>query len=751
MSNRDFNSPYVNNYLEHIAYPLGGIGAGMICLEGTGALSHVSLRHHPNMFYEPLLFAALFVNGSNPVARVLEGPVPAWKIYGPVGSGNGLSAKHYGLSRCSEAVFDARFPFAEISLSDSVIPLEITVTGWSPFIPGDADNSSLPAAMLEYAFCNPTTEKVSAVFSFHAGNFMAQGEGPCGVFSAQDGFVLRQDGTEDKPWDAGAFMVAADDTAAVNCRWFRGNWFDARTMLWQDISAGRMPDNGPVTEGKPSPGGSLFVPLELQPGEIRTISLRMCWYVPLSDLRRGAEVEEECQSTCQCGEQVNPDRPAYRPWYAAHFADIEELADYWRQEADNLRRKTVQFSDCFYDNTLPPEVTEAIAANLTILKSPTVLRQDDGRLWCWEGCCEEVGCCSGSCTHVWNYAQAVPHLFPDLERTLRLTEFNECQDERGHQGFRAPLPIRPVADHIFYAAADGQLGGIMKIYREWRISGDTDWLCRLWPKVKRSLDYCIATWDPEREGLVIQPHHNTYDIEFHGPDGMCSSFYLGALTAAVKMAEVLGEDASGYEELALRSRRRLEDDLFNGEYFIQHVIPGNTATSSMGVLGSCFTSEDLRLSPEDVELIGREGPKYQYGGGCLSDGVLGSWMADVCGLGSIMDEEKVKSHLLAVHRYNLKHDFSTHANPQRPGYALGREGGLLLCTWPHGGKPSLPFVYSEEVWTGIEYQVASHLIRSGRVEEGLQIVKTARSRYDGRIRNPFNEYECGHWYGRALS
>ena len=76
---------------------------------------------------------------------------------------------------------------------------------------------------------------------------------------------------------------------------------------------------------------------------------------------------------------------------------------------------------------------------------------------------------------------------------------------------------------------------------------------------------------------------------------------------------------------------------------------------------------------------------------------------------------------------------------------------MLLCTWPKGGELSLPFVYSNEVWTGIEYQVASHLMLMGLVDEGLEIVRACRDRYDGRVRNPFNEYECGHWYARAMS
>jgi hypothetical protein len=150
-------------------------------------------------------------------------------------------------------------------------------------------------------------------------------------------------------------------------------------------------------------------------------------------------------------------------------------------------------------------------------------------------------------------------------------------------------------------------------------------------------------------------------------------------------------------------------------------------------------------------LLQKEGPKYQYGIGCLSDGVLGAWLAQVCGLDSPLDNKKVQSHLLSVYKYNFKTDLEDYSNPQRSTFALGREGGLLLCSWPKGGRLSIPFVYSNEVWTGIEYQVASHLIFTDKVKEGLEIVRACRKRYDGIIRNPFDEYECGHWYARALA
>ena len=156
-------------------------------------------------------------------------------------------------------------------------------------------------------------------------------------------------------------------------------------------------------------------------------------------------------------------------------------------------------------------------------------------------------------------------------------------------------------------------------------------------------------------------------------------------------------------------------------------------------------------SEEAKALLEKEGPKYQYGTGCLSDGVLGAWIARMCGLEDVLDPKKIESHLRAVHRYNLKKDLADHANPQRPSFALGKEGGLLLCSWPKGGKLSLPFVYSDEVWTGIEHQVAAHLMAVGEVQKGLEIVRASRNRYDGRVRNPFNEYECGNWYARALA
>ncbi len=760
---RAFNAAYEGENLNRLAFPIGGIGAGMFCLEGYGAISHVSVRNHPEVFKEPFMMAALSIKGLENGAKVLEGPVPDWKVFGNPKTGNGAGEKSYGFPRFEKASFETLFPFGKVKLQDSDIPLDVSINGWSPFIPTDEDNSSLPVGGLEYTFKNTGEKAIEACFSYHSENFMrvetpsewgGQYKPGFSIAGIDNGFLLKQNCFPDKPYYKGDFAIVCDDPETkVDLCWFRGGWFDSRTIFWKDLS--EFTFNADTTTLN-SPGASLYVPFKLEPGEEKTVRLMMSWYVPHSNLRQGLGPVSDEQlkadlAKCKPGEGCCADLSHiyYEPWYSGKFKNINDVVDYWKSNYSGLKEKSEFFSGAFYNSSLPSEVIEAVAANLTILKSPTVLRQKDGKLWAWEGCHDNSGCCYGSCTHVWNYAQAIPNLFPKLERTLRETEYTISQNEPGHQNFRTSLPIQPVETHNFHAAADGQLGGMMKIYRDWRISGNTNWMKSLYPSIKQSIDYCIATWDPKHKGVVEEPHHNTYDIEFWGPDGMCTSFYLGALTAITEMGEVAGDDVSEYKSLLEKGKTILENDLYNGEYFIQKIkVEGLQATDP--VAGS-KVGINMNYSPEAIVLLQKEGPKYQYGNGCLSDGILGAWIGKMAGLNDFVDPEKVKSHLNSVYKYNLKTDLSDHVNPQRPSYGLGKEGGLLLCTWPKGDALTLPFVYSNEVWTGIEYQVASHLMSVGEVEKGLEIVREVRKRYDGKTRNPFNEYECGHWYARAMA
>jgi uncharacterized protein (DUF608 family) len=736
-----FNGSYDEAQLEHVAYPVGGMGAGMFCLEGTGAISHFSIRHAPDVFNEPPFFAAISVKGDPEKARVLEGPVPSWKKYGQKDAALGQPGATWGLARFRQASFKSRFPFAEIKLKDRDLPVTVTITGWSPFIPTDQDNSSLPVGALEYNFTNTGAETKDLVFSYNAelsGGFKQ-------VESLVQGFILSDTGSVAKQQDPADFAVfTGDANAVIDHTWFRSGWWDPLTMCWNRIKKAEVQAYPPDKDPR---GASLMVPFTLKPGQQKKIIVYMAWYVPNSHLRVMDDASDQKDFSVR-DESKDLPSPYYKPWYSSRFKNIGELANYWRSRYEELKKNTGLFTDAFYRSTLPPEVTEAVAANLSILKSPTVMRQYDGRFWGWEGCEDSEGSCPGSCTHVWNYAQALSHLFPAMERSLRETEFNESQNTEGRQMFRSALPIRPIA-HNFYAASDGQLGGIMKVYRDWRIYGDSLWLLRLYPKVKLSMDYCIGLWDPRHTGTLEEPHHNTYDIEFWGPDGMCTGMYLGALESMIRISDYLNKDSGPYHALLEKGRLAIAGSLFNGKYFYQKtrwqgLSAADPVEASKNSMGGDYSGDAL-------EMLKREGPKYQYGDGCLSDGAIGAWMATVCGLPAPYDTSRIKSHLASVYQYNFKTDLSGHSNPQRPTYALGNEGGLLLCSWPRQDKLSLPFPYSDEVWTGIEYEVASHLIFVGNTAEGLEIVRTARKRYDGSVRNPFDEYECGHWYARAMS
>lgn len=746
---RAFNGIYHGDYLNQIAFPMGGIGAGMICLEGTGALSKFSLRNRPDLASEPKCFSAVSIKGPRRIARVLEGQVPAWKLkpYLPGVEGD-YPGGCWGFPRFRQATFKTRFPFATVRLKEAEMPLEVELTGWSPFSPGDADNSSLPVAGVEYRFLNRSSEPVDAVFSFHSQNFLKQdpfSKAPSNrIRTTANGFILYGPGAKDRPWDDASLAAWVDDPEAkVNPAWMRG--VDSLQIVWRDIESGESYSRVPLQDDA-SPGASIFVPFSVGPGEARTISLRFAWYAPKSNLFKPAEIPSDSNvvncSVVSCTDVAG----TYQPWYAGRFSSIEQLIEYWQGNYQPLRQASKKFSRALYDTSLPSEVMEAVAANLSILKSPTILRQTDGRIWGWEGSREAQGSCYGSSTHVYNYAQAIAHLFPELERSLRETEFGSTQNEEGHQFCRAAIPIRPLEEaHAQPDAADGQLGGIVKFYRDWRISGDIEWLRRWWPRIRASLDYCIRTWDPENKGVIEEPHINTYDIEFWGADSMCTSLYLSALKAATLMGGSLDDNIQRYSTLLIKGSRQIEEQLFNGDYFFQKTEWRNLRAQYPR------EDDDSPNYPEFLELARKEGPPYQYGQGCLSDGVFGAWLSLMCGVDQVLDSRKVESHLLAVYRYNFKRDFTDHANARRPYFACGKESGLLLCSWPRGGRPLLAMIYADEVWTGVEYEVASHLIALGKTEEGLEMVRACRRRYDGLVRNPFDEIEAGHWYARAMS
>jgi uncharacterized protein (DUF608 family) len=658
---------FVGDKIAQIAMPLGGIGAGCVCLNGYGGLQDFSIRNHPALTALPessgTAFAILHIKGNSQATKLIEGPFPALKIYdqGLQGGGN-FHGGFEGFPRFEKCVFKGEYPFGEVQISDPSIPLQVTLTAWNPFIPLDDKNSGIPCAILEYTFHNASRQTVDYEFSYHLSHLAPgcskdQSASRNTVIPGRGVFLHNAEQVNAESYGS-ACLIAIRNEPRVKGMWLRSPWpFDSMSALWREVSTGTFTANegSNQTDTTGRNGGSILLEGTLTPGKSATFPVVIAWHFPNGYLRVGglitpdhADATEAQKSDCRSSSEGTP--PPWRPYYTSVWRDARDVALYVAQNYTSLRARTSTFKESLFSSTLPPYVLDAVSANLAILKSPTVLRLENGDLWGWEGCLPDVGCCHGSCTHVWNYAQAFPHLYPKLERTLRELELIRSMDENGHVTFRSALPEGSVK-HDFHAAADGQLGGIMKLFRDWQISGDDDWLKKIYPLAKRSLDYCIHSWDPDHRGALFEPHHNTYDIEFWGPDGMCTSIYLGALSSFAEMARAVGqrEDAGFYEDLAQRCARFMDEQLFNGEYYQQKV-------QYLGLRNTSFADSVAHVDDQSSEmekLLKREGPRYQYGTGCISDAVIGSWMARIYGIETPLARQNVRTTLHAIFKHNF--------------------------------------------------------------------------------------------------
>ncbi len=613
------------------------------------------------------------------------------------------------------------------------------------------EDSSIPGAVFLFELKNPRAVPVSATVLFNMHNCVDGDFTNYNEFVERDGVRgINMTSEKKKPesprWGSmGMFTPHADVT--YTRAWARGAWFENLLTFWDEVQpAGEVVDRTyPPLAGDIA---TLGMKAAVGPGETVTLPLFVTWSFPTMEGYWRPDVTE----TLPDGTAITG-KPRWQNHYARRFPDALSAAAFLAEHHGRLLAGTRRFSDALFSSTLPDYVLDAVSSQIATIRSTTCIVLPDGTLYSFEGCHCGDGCCEGSCTHVWNYAQTLAFLFPTLERSMREAEYRYSMADDGRMAFRISVPLGAKAAETtlagtsglgerFHPAADGQMGGVMRIYRDYMLTGDRDWLAGLWPPVKKSLEYAWKYWDADKDGVMEGLQHNTYDIEFFGPNTMMGSLYAGALIAGARMARVMGEEesAAGYEALARRGAAWMDAELFNGRYYIQRIDPHAD-----------------RLSPvaTDVSLGGQErddqgNPKYQYGQGCLSDQLFGQALARLFGLGYLFDERNVKKALASVFRYNWKADLAGHINPERV-FATEGEPGLIICTWPDGGRPRLPFVYADEVMTGFEYQVAVHLIGEGFIDEGLSIVRGIRMRYDGQYRNPFNEVECGNHYVRAMA
>ncbi|HWD89061.1 MAG TPA: GH116 family glycosyl-hydrolase [Mucilaginibacter sp.] len=740
---------YEKEQTYRIAMPIGGIGTGDISIGGNGQWRDVEMMNKPGIgFYGSVTSQqapcfTVFVqdgNGKN-YAKALMGPIPPDQYAGEQGS----IAPNHGMPRFKSATFDAAYPFATVNLEDDEMPVSVKAKVFNPYIPCDADASGIPVAVIRYVVTNKTNQKMQVAVAGSMDNFIGmdgyklefngfdRSLNPVGTKSNRNtyrtsdhlaGIYMTSDSVDHDASTWGNIALTTSNVGAgykisYRTQFNPKGWNSNMTDMWDDFSDDGQFENKTFDQKVNDPRAALSVKLELGPNETREVQFFLTWDFP--------------------NRKDWDDKQTIGNYYSTQYKDAWDVAEKTLAQLPALESKTLEFVNTFLASNYPNVVKEAALFNSSTLRSQTTFRDREGRFFGWEGVFNTTGSCYGNCTHVWNYEFASPFLFGSLAKSMRQTEYTYSLWDSGLMSFRVSLPLQK-GHNWKVAAADGQMGTIMRVYREWQLSGDDEFLKNTYPGIKKALAFAWIPggWDANKDGVMEGCQHNTMDIEYYGPSPEIEFWYLGALKAAAAMAHRMkdGDFENTCRKLLDSGSKWTDENLFNGEYYIQKITPVKDIAPGLSAgMGSKDTNH----------------PDFQIGEGCLIDQLVGQNMAFVCGLGYLAKPENIRSALKSIVKYNSVNSFTDIYNNMR-SYALDNEAGLLVTAYPDPSKrPEIPLSYHAETWTGVEYTAATGMLYMGMDDEGLKVIKNVRDRYDGYKRNPFNEEECGNHYARAMA
>lgn len=731
---------YTGNSLREIVFPLGGIGTGSVGLAGNGCFVDWEIFNRPNKGslnkYSCFAVKAEYPDGRS-VTKILQGD---WEkdltgsyskiIFGGYGFGP-ERATMCGFPHFRSVKFDGKFPIATLTFEDEAFPAKVVLKAFNPFIPLDADHSSIPAAFFEIKITSQSndiqyTVVLSASNPFECSENQVLQHGNCSAVK------MVHHGKSSSDLSYGDMTIATDSPDSF-CQeyWYRGDWQDPIITFWHDLTTGTLKSRH---YGDPGHGDTCSVGARATIGQQQSRSFRfvLAWNVP------------NCYNYWDPCLDADGNHMQWKNYYTTLFADSAAAGFYCLDNWNWLYRKTNRFCRSLHSATLDKAVIDAVSSTLSVLKTPTVLRLEDGTFYGWEGINELAGSCEGTCTHVWSYAYALSFLFPELERSLRDTEFRYDTDEKGRMYFRTALPLG--RGHVVQPpCVDGQMATIIKIYRDWKLTGNSQWLHENWHNIQKVLEYAWSDhndfqWDKDKDGVLEGRQHHTLDMELFGPSAWLQGMYLCALKAAAEIADYFGESAKSAEYRALfeNGYRFTKENLFNGQYFYHKVDLADRNYTEHFQCPNYWNEEHNQL-------------KYQIGDGCGIDQMLGQWHANICGLGDIFDKAQRQTALKSMWKNNFKSSLRNFANTWLV-FALNDESGVVMCDYPEDAcKPVIPIPYSEECMSGFEYAFAGLLISEGFLQEGLSVIRAIRNRYDGKKRNPWNEFECGSNYARPMS
>jgi non-lysosomal glucosylceramidase len=748
------------------AVPLGGVGTGTVSLAADGALTQWQIHNQINHRGEvPETVFAIRASSIEPPAdhrRVLRArPAAAPDPPAPLVTDHERASwprTPPGWDPVMATDAAVAYPYARVAYADPQLPVRVTLEAHTPFVPLDLAASSMPLIAYRFTVAN---EGVDRQHGFLVGTLLNtigwDGATPidgaaCPLLgggvnrvqrTAEHVAVLMDNPSlgEDDPaygslalWtDAPAAVLPRAHSLEHVLRWVDslkllgptqdGRWDEA--ALRRAVTAGARTLRDPVG---PSPAGrgwvgALACAFSVAAGERAEITIVHAWWLP-----------NRVVNFDQFGPQ--PAGPSTPPWLGNHytlpFTGAGEVVDSWRRRRATLDASSRAWAEGWADTTLDATITETLTAQPALVRSPSLFVDAAGTAFGFEGGLgastrnwngDVGGSCPLNCTHVFNYEHALAALFPALERTMRAVEWDRTLSPTGSLPHRVRLPLDgpqlhrvPIGGPL-EPALDGMLGAVLKTYREARIAGDRSLLERWWPRMELLIAHVTERWD-DGGGVLRGRQPVTFDIDLTGPNMFVGSLWLAALRTMASVAGVLGNAARerAYEERCTDAACAYDALLFNGEYYGQ----------------------------------ANAGAEHDFGDGCLSDQLVGQWWAHLLDLGHLLPAEHVRSALAAVVRHNLREGFAGVEHGFRM-FADGEDHGLLVCTWPRGGRPAVPLRYADEVWSGTEYQVAAHCLFEGLDEEALRVLAAVRGRQSGARRNPFNEIECGDHYVRAMS
>ncbi|HQX35301.1 MAG TPA: GH116 family glycosyl-hydrolase [Microbacteriaceae bacterium] len=750
-----------------LAMPVGGIGTGGFAVNADGSLRQWQLSGMPNHrgalpgtgFWlrlsrvEPPVQVVTMLQGTpvpDPAAPlVTDGEVPEWML---------RAADRVGTM--AEARFSATYPVAEVEYGDDRVPLRASMRVLNPMVPGDVDTSSIPAALFEFTLTNDGPVEVHGTLAGSLLNAIGW-DGVTPIAETTPGLggnvnrlvrgkgwtrvVMDNPSLAESDQFAGQMVLAADDEYAAVVPRCAGvehlvSFLESRALnngrakLEQAPMIADPQLNGPRSASGPSaPGrswlGVVGVPFWLEPGQTRVIRFSMSWHFS----NRFVDIEQFGQPHPEWGGS----RYFVGNSYAGRYLDALDVQQQVAENWDSLVQDTLAWTRTLIDSDLDERTVDRMAAQASLVRSPTCFMGADGRFYGYEGSLGASttmwsgafgGSCPLNCTHVWQYEAALAALWPSLERNMRDTEFDVMQAPNGaipHR-LRVPVYLRQMWDEMIGGpeepALDGMLATILKSLRDAQHGAGDAWVKARWPRLVTLYRHIAEKWDADGDGVLrgIQP--STHDIDLAGVNTFMGTLWLAALRAMEELAAVAG-DAEVAAEVRERfeSGSRLYDELlFDGTHYVQ------------------------KLDPDDPS-------DFQWLTGTLSDQLIGQWWAHQLGLGHILPADHVRTALAHVVATNLKHGFENFEHPYRVYADAADDSGLLMCSWPSGGRPAVPTRYADEVWSGIEYQVAAHCLWEGLDAEADAVLDALWTRHDGRRRNPYNEIECGDHYSRAMA